>query len=503
MRRLVYAVCFVTSAVGCQPVPQASAGERSTLSDNRRIPVTTRSDEARDLWLRGRVLNENLQPHEARALFSRAAAIDPSFALAEYSLAATATTGRELATHLSKALELAANASIGERLLILGLQARTNGDPERARQLAESLVVHYPKDERAHWTLASACSTQQQYDCAIQELRTAIGLNPRFSLAFNQLGYAYRSAGNVAEAEKTFLRYIALVPGDPNPYDSYAELLMKVGRFDESIGQYRKALAIDPHFTGSFVGIATDEALAGRSDAAVAEAERYFSVARDDRERRAALLALALVHVDRGANDQALSVMERRYGIARAIGDTVNMSADGAQIADILLEQGRVPAARERFNQSHALLAASGVSIEAKQDDALAAHYDAARVALAMGDLQAARASATAYAAGAASRKNAVRVRQSHELHGRIALAATDYDVSRAELAQADQQNPSVLLATSRAHAGLGDVERARASLEQSRHMNTLLTFPYAFTRASLAAATRSATSGSAGGTPR
>jgi tetratricopeptide (TPR) repeat protein len=501
MHRVAYIVCLVTAAVGCKPVPQVSASERSAPSDSRKIPITTQSDAARELWLRGRVLNENLQPHEAHALFQQAADLDPSFALAEYSLAATAITARELETHLSRAIKLAANASVGERLLILGLQARTNGDPDRARQLAESLVVHYPQDERAHWTLASACSAQQQYERTISELRKAIALNPRFSLAFNQLGYAYRSAGQLAEAEKTFLQYIALVPGDPNPYDSYAELLMKVGRFDESIGQYRKALAIDPHFTGSFVGIATDEALAGRYDAAVAEAERYFSVARDDRERRAALLALALVHVDHGANEQALSVMERRYALARAIGDTVNMSADGVQIADILLELGRVPGASERFTQAHALLAASGVSAEAKQDDALASTYDAARVALAMGDLQSARASAAAYSAGAALRKNDARIRQSHELNGLVALAAKDFDVGIAEFALADQQNPAVIAAKGRAYAGRGDIEYAHKAAEQARNMNVLLTFPYAFTRAALAASTASATSGSAGGT--
>jgi cytochrome c-type biogenesis protein CcmH/NrfG len=41
------------------------------------------------------------------------------------------------------------------------------------------------------------------------------------------LGYSYRSLENYAEAEKAFKIYIELIPDDPNPYDSYAEMLSK------------------------------------------------------------------------------------------------------------------------------------------------------------------------------------------------------------------------------------------------------------------------------------
>lgn len=503
MRRTVFACCIVMLAPGCRPSPQSAASTGQPSQDNGKIPITTRSETAHAIFLRGRTLNENLQPHEAHALFRQAVAIDPTFAFGEYSLAATAPTASALAEHLGKALALVGKASPGERLLILALQARTNGDPERTRQLAESLVVLYPKDERAHWVLANACSAQQMYDRTIAELRAAIALNPTYSLAYNQLGYAYRSAGQMTAAETAFTHYIALVPNDPNPYDSYAELLMKAGRFDESIAQYRRALSIDEHFTGSFVGIAADEMYAGRYEAAVAESERYLGMARDDRERRAALLTLAMIRVDRGATEKALLAMERRLAIASATGDTVNMSGDGVLIADILLEAGRARAARDGFTQAHALLAASSVAADLKRDDALGSHYDAARVALAKGDLSSARAEARAYATGATARHNDARMRQAHELNGLVALAADRFDESLAELRLADRQNPAVSSAMARAYAGRSELAKAHELADEAMHMNILPTFPYVFTRASLAASTRSATSGSAVGRPR
>ena len=54
---------------------------------------------------------------------------------------------------------------------------------------------------------------------------------PNFSPTYNILGYAYRQQGDFNGAEQAFKKYVDLIPNDPNPYDSYAELLLKMGRF--------------------------------------------------------------------------------------------------------------------------------------------------------------------------------------------------------------------------------------------------------------------------------
>jgi tetratricopeptide (TPR) repeat protein len=194
MGRTAYIACLTVSIAAWQAAAQTTD----------KIPITTHSDQARTIFLRARSLSEMLKVHEAHALFQRAVAIDPAFAMGEYYLASTAPTAKELSDHLQKALALAGNVSPGERLLILGLQARNHADRVRARQLAEPLVVLYPRDERAHSTLAILYSGAQQYDKAIAEYRKAIALNSEYSIAYNQLGYAYRSAGNMKDAESVF-----------------------------------------------------------------------------------------------------------------------------------------------------------------------------------------------------------------------------------------------------------------------------------------------------------
>jgi len=104
-----------------------------------------------------------------------------------------------------------------------------------------------PQRLRARLLLGFARTGQQEY-----EKRSRSSRAPRARLqllaGYNGLGYAYRPLHRYDE-RAAFKRYIQLIPDEPNPYDSYAELLLKIGRHAESIEMYRKALALDPHST--------------------------------------------------------------------------------------------------------------------------------------------------------------------------------------------------------------------------------------------------------------
>ena len=253
------------------------------------IALTTSSDEARQLYLQGRKLAEELRAHDGRKLFEQAAAKDPSFAMVHYQLAINSATAKDFFQHMNQAVALSDKASEGERLTILIGQAGANAQPRKALELAQELVSKYPDDERAHFLLGNSYFGQQEYEKAVGEYQKSIAINPEFSGAYNSLGYAYRPMKKYDEAEKAFKKYIELIPNDPNPYDSYAELLMKTGRFDESIAQYKKALSLDPHFSNSFIGIATNLMLQGKHTEAAAQAQKLYTAARDDGEHLAGL----------------------------------------------------------------------------------------------------------------------------------------------------------------------------------------------------------------------
>ncbi|MEO7987409.1 MAG: tetratricopeptide repeat protein, partial [Gemmatimonadales bacterium] len=265
----------------------ASASATPTAEWNASpVALSTTSAEAKDLYLKGRKLAEELRLHDGRQLFEQAAAKDPSFAMAHYQLAITSATAKDFFEHMNEAVALSDKATDGERLMILNLQAGGNAQPKQAREYAEELVSKYPNDERAHFLLGNAYFGQQDFDKAIEQYKKAIEINAQFSGAYNSLGYAYRPIEKYADAETAFKKYIELIPNDPNPYDSYAELLMKTGRFDESIAQYQRALSVDPHFSNAFIGIATDLMLQGKHDQAAAQAQKLYDKARDDGDKR-------------------------------------------------------------------------------------------------------------------------------------------------------------------------------------------------------------------------
>jgi tetratricopeptide (TPR) repeat protein len=465
---------------------ETGQADRSTdaSASKGKVPVTTKSEEARKLYLKGQEYGDQLRFHEARQLYEQATAKDPDFAMAHLRLAQNSPTPKEFRAHLDQAVTLSDNATEGERLTILRLEASANADPAKALQYAEELVQKYPEDERAHLVLANAYNGRQDYQKTIQELKKAIELAPNFSPAYNSLGYAYRPVGNYGEAEKAFKKYIELVPNDPNPYDSYAELLMKTGRFDESIAQYRKALSLDPHFVGSHYGIASDLMFQGKHAQAIAETQKMDAAAQNDGDRRLAMFTRTVVYVDQGKTDQALKEMQKQYDLGARIGDTAAMAGDAESMGDILLNAGKPDEARKRYEQALSLQEKSGLSSEVKEDAKLAHHFNLGRVALKKNDLATAKTEAAAYLSGATDKKNPARIRQAHQFAGMIALKEKKFDDAISHLGQADQQNPYVVYKIAVAYQGKGDQAKATEMFKQAAESYNLPTLDYAFIRA-------------------
>ena len=453
---------------------------RATSAD--RIPITTSSDEARLLYLKGRDLAEKLRATDAHALFQQAAAKDPGFALAQYGLATSAGTAREFFDAVSRANTLAEKASEPEKLLVCALDAGAKGEPDRQQDCLTRLVAACPDDERAHNQMAAFHFGRQDYEAAIAEYEKANAINPAFSQPYNQKGYAYRFLGQYGKAEQAFEKYIELIPNDPNPYDSYAELLMKMGRFDESIKSYEKALSIDPNFVASYVGIGNARTFMGQGEEARQSYAKLLGIARNDGERRQAHFWTAMSYVHEGATDRALAELGKMAAIDEAGKDLVALSGATAQMANVLLEAGRVDAAAQKFAERTAIIDKAAVAAEVKDGAHRQAVFDEARVALARNDPASAGAKAAAYSEAVAAKSIPFEVRQSHELRGRIALASKDYATAAAELRQANQQDPRVLYLTAVALSGKGDSRDAKELAAQASEWNGLSN-TYAFVR--------------------
>src|SRR5262245_10276395 len=81
----------------------------------KEVSITTSSDEARALYVKGRDLAEKLRATDAHAEFTKAIAKDPSFALGYLGLATSSGTTKEFFDALDHAVALADKVSAGEQ----------------------------------------------------------------------------------------------------------------------------------------------------------------------------------------------------------------------------------------------------------------------------------------------------------------------------------------------------------------------------------------------------
>jgi tetratricopeptide (TPR) repeat protein len=451
-------------------------------AQDAKIPITTRSKEAREEYLKGRDLFERLRATDARAHFEKAAAADANFALAQLGLANSAPSAKAFFAALKQATALSGKASAGERHMILGLDAGVRGDTVAQKKHFQDLVAAYPRDERALNLLGAYHFGRQEYADAIAAYQKAIRINAGFSQPYNQMGYAYRFIGRNDEAEKAFRKYIELIPDDPNPYDSYAELLMKTGRFEESIKTYEKALAVDPHFVASYVGIGLNRIYQGQPAKARETFARLEQIARNGGEKRQAYAQEAASYLHEGNTAEALKSVEKMRAVAQAEGDTAALSGDANLMGNILLEAGRADEAAARFAEALRLAEQANTPEEVKQAARRQDMFDAGLVALARSDLATARQKAQQYAAAVAGPKVPFEVRQSHELNGRLALQEKDGARAAEELAQANQLDPRVLYYLAQAQRAKGDAAAARETARRAAEDNGL-NFNYAYVR--------------------
>jgi tetratricopeptide (TPR) repeat protein len=249
---------------------------------------------------------------------------------------------------------------------------------------------------------------------------------------------------------------------------------MKMGRFEESIKSYEKALSVDPNFVASHIGIGNARVFMGQGEEARQTYAKLGAIARNDGERRQAHFWTAMSYVHEGATDKALAALSKMAAIDQAGKDLVALAGVTAQMGNVLLEAGRVDEAAARFRERDATIDKAEVAAQVKEGAHRQALFDEARVALARNDLASAKAKAAAYTKAATAKGIPFELRQSRELAGRLALAEKDYATAADELRQANQQDPRVLYLTAVALRGKGDSQSAKEAGNQAAEFNGL-----------------------------
>jgi tetratricopeptide (TPR) repeat protein len=242
-----------------------ASGQQSTAaadSASATLQLTSTSPEAQRLVVEAmRVGLDLVEQEQSDVMLRQAIKLDPDFAMAHELLAQNSLDPAEQVVENAKALALLSHASPAERLVIEWWQDAMDHKLISAITKMNDVLSQYPHDKWVIFMATNWVTTQTQYERAIAVYERS-GITDSAGL-MNNMGYCYAYMRQFDKAFTLMDKYVAALPKDANPQDSYAEILRMAGSFNKSLEHYRAALAIDPQFYSSQFGIADTYSLMG------------------------------------------------------------------------------------------------------------------------------------------------------------------------------------------------------------------------------------------------
>jgi tetratricopeptide (TPR) repeat protein len=249
------------------------------------MPVTTSSAEARSLYEKGMQDYENLYLERCNDDWRAAVKADPNLAVAWAWIAFNSSNPEEVSAAREKAKALAPKLTPGEQLMIAWITKVQEGDFIGGISAMNDVLEMYPRDKHLLYLAGNWLMLEDGDEQSKRIMERALAIDKNFPAALNDLAYLYARNRQFDKAFADMDRYVALLPKEPNPQDSYGELLRMAGNFEGSLQHYRAALKIDPDFVTSQVGLGDTYALMGNQEQARVEYEKAIRYAHNEADR--------------------------------------------------------------------------------------------------------------------------------------------------------------------------------------------------------------------------
>jgi tetratricopeptide (TPR) repeat protein len=268
--------------------------------DTTTLPVTTSSAKARELYKQGMVDYENLYLERCNDEWRAAVKEDPNLALAWAWIAFNSSSPQEVSAARAKAKEIAPKLTPGEQLMIAWISKVQEGDFLGGITAMNDMLEMYPKDKHLLYLAGNWLMGENGNDQAQRFMEKALAVDRNYPAALNDLAYLYARHREFAKAFAAMDRYVVMLPKEPNPQDSYGELLRMSGNFEGSLLHYHAALKIDPDFVTSQVGLGDTYALMGNQEQARVEYDKAIRFAHNEADRLTYSMQKAMTYVRDG-----------------------------------------------------------------------------------------------------------------------------------------------------------------------------------------------------------
>src|ERR1700751_1504457 len=296
-------------------------------AESATLPVTTTSAKARELYEKGMADYENLYLERCNEEWRAAVKEDPNLAVAWAWIAFNSGNPQEVSQARAKAKELAPKATAGEQLMVAWISKVQEGDFLGGITAMNDMLEMYPRDKHLLYLAGNWLMGENGDDQAQRFFEKALAIDKNFPAALNDLAYVEARNREFAKAFAVMDRYVVLLPKEPNPQDSYGELLRMAGNFDGSLTHYRAALQIDPDFVTSQLGLCDTYALMGNQEQARAEYDKAIRFAHNEADRLTYSMQKAMTYVRDGNYAEA----DRQFQQIDEAGHAKNQDLQEAQ----------------------------------------------------------------------------------------------------------------------------------------------------------------------------
>ena len=275
-------------------------GHHVKKSESGNMPITASSPKARELYQKGMADYENLYLERCNEDWRAAVKEDPNLAVAWAWIAFNSGNPQEVSTARARAKEIAPKLTPGEQLMIAWIVKVQEGDFLGGITAMNDMLEMFPRDKHLLYLTGNWLMGENGNDQAQRFFEKALSVDKNFPAALNDLAYVEARNRQFAKAFAAMDRYVAMLPNEPNPQDSYGELKRMSGDFDSALAHYHAALKIDPDFVTSQLGLGDTYALMGNQEQARAEYDKAIRYAHNEADRLNYGMQKAMTYVREG-----------------------------------------------------------------------------------------------------------------------------------------------------------------------------------------------------------
>jgi tetratricopeptide (TPR) repeat protein len=421
----------VVSAAAIVATPLAALAQQQTGAPAGRLEVTTASETARAEYHQLVVEFFNLHYGAARTHAEKALAADPNLGLATVFLARPAVSPElsvaERDAQIARGIAALANASAPELLYALYMREVVAGRTQSAQQVLKAVGALAPNDANIQYLqyVAQRGTAATPADVVRMD-KEFLARFPNYGPLYNIHAYTLFTSGDRPAAYEAIQQYVRLAPDQPNAHDTWADLLILDGRFDEALAHIQTSMKLDSTWAGGALKIGAIKLRTTTPD----EARTWFARARDMSPSAAGKIEPHYwVATSYFLSHDAKSALRE----LSAIGDEVAAAKLPAATAALVHQRMAFVEATIGNKQNVAPHLAKGAEIGGANTANQTAHAVIAYAAI--GDAAGAQTNAELFAKAAPTNQF------QHTLNALAAITAKDYAKAEAELAQSGPQD--------------------------------------------------------------